>query len=109
MRKCVVRGSEQRGDVLAPPATRALDLFPVVIEGGIVKVDTARRLGANVTATDVRPEVKEQIESVGAKYVGIELKQDASAGGQPARPVGDSRHADAALVRGGFAEAQRNV
>ncbi len=33
-----------RGEVLAPPASRALDLFPVVIEGGIVKVDTARRV-----------------------------------------------------------------
>jgi hypothetical protein len=30
--------------VLAPPATRALDLFPVIIEGGIVKVDTGRRI-----------------------------------------------------------------
>ncbi len=48
---------------------------------GLQAIATARRLGANVFATDVRPEVKEQIESVGAKYVGIELKQSASAGG----------------------------
>src|SRR5207248_2497897 len=40
---------------------------------GLQAIATARRLGAAVTATDVRPEVKEQIESVGAKYVGIEL------------------------------------
>ncbi len=33
-----------RGEVLSPPAPRALDLFATVIEGGIVKVDTARRL-----------------------------------------------------------------
>ncbi|MBZ0250572.1 MAG: hypothetical protein K8F93_13035, partial [Burkholderiales bacterium] len=39
------------------------------------------QLRAQVTATDVRPEVKEQIQSVGAKYIGIELKQSASAGG----------------------------
>src|SRR5947207_14528893 len=44
-------------------------------------IATAKRLGATVVATDVRPEVKEQIESVGAKYVGIELKQSAAAGG----------------------------
>ncbi len=54
---------------------------------GLQAIATARRLGANVFATDVRPEVKEQIESVGAKYVGIELKQDASAGGGYAREL----------------------
>jgi NAD(P) transhydrogenase subunit alpha len=48
---------------------------------GLQAIATARRLGANVVATDVRPEVKEQIESVGAKYVGIELKDSAAAGG----------------------------
>ena len=48
---------------------------------GLQAIATAKRLGASVTATDVRPEVKEQIESVGGKYVGIDLKQAASAGG----------------------------
>lgn len=48
---------------------------------GLQAIATARRLGANVVATDVRPEVKEQIESVGAKWVGIELRRSASAGG----------------------------
>lgn len=48
---------------------------------GLQAIATAKRLGASVTATDVRPEVKEQIESVGGKYVGIDLKQDAAAGG----------------------------
>jgi NAD(P) transhydrogenase subunit alpha len=42
-----------------------------------------------VVATDVRPEVKEQIESVGAKYVGIELKESAAAGGGYARELSD--------------------
>ena len=61
---------------------------------GLQAIATARRLGAHVTATDVRPEVKEQIESVGAKYVGIELererrcrrrvRQGAVGGGSPA-------------------------
>ncbi len=54
---------------------------------GLQAIATARRLGAVVFATDVRPEVKEQIESVGAKYVGIELKQDASAGGGYAKEL----------------------
>jgi NAD(P) transhydrogenase subunit alpha len=54
---------------------------------GLQAIATSRRLGANVFATDVRPEVKEQIESVGAKYVGIELKEAASAGGGYAKEL----------------------
>ncbi len=54
---------------------------------GLQAIATARRLGAHVFATDVRPEVKEQIESVGAKYVGIELKQSAAAGGGYAKEL----------------------
>jgi NAD(P) transhydrogenase subunit alpha len=56
---------------------------------GLQAIATARRLGANVLATDVRPEVKEQIESVGAKYVGIELKADAAAGGGYAKELSE--------------------
>jgi cytochrome b6-f complex iron-sulfur subunit len=41
---CHASTFDEKGDVLAPPATRALDLFPVVIEAGIVKVDTSRRI-----------------------------------------------------------------
>lgn len=56
---------------------------------GLQAIATARRLGANVFATDVRPEVKEQIESVGAKYVGIELAQEAAAGGGYAKELSE--------------------
>ncbi|MGH7701498.1 MAG: Re/Si-specific NAD(P)(+) transhydrogenase subunit alpha [Gemmatimonadales bacterium] len=56
---------------------------------GLQAIATARRLGANVVATDVRPEVKEQIESVGAKYVGIELKETAVAGGGYAKELSE--------------------
>lgn len=43
---CPCHSSEYdiRGDVLSPPAPRALDLHPVRIENGIVKVDTGRTL-----------------------------------------------------------------
>jgi NAD(P) transhydrogenase subunit alpha len=54
---------------------------------GLQAIATARRLGANVFATDVRPEVKEQIESVGGKYVGIELAGGASAAGGYAKEL----------------------
>lgn len=56
---------------------------------GLQAIATARRLGASVFATDVRPEVKEQIQSVGAKYVGIELRQDAAAGGGYAKDLSE--------------------
>jgi H+-translocating NAD(P) transhydrogenase subunit alpha len=39
---------------------------------GLQAIATARRLGAIVTATDVRPAVKEQVESLGAKFIAVE-------------------------------------
>jgi NAD(P) transhydrogenase subunit alpha len=57
---------------------------------GLQAIATAKRLGANVTATDVRPEVKEQIESVGGKYVGIELTESAAGGGGYAKELSEA-------------------
>ena len=51
---------------------------------GLQAIATARRLGAVVTATDVRPAVKEQVQSLGAKFVAVEddeFKQAETAGG----------------------------
>ncbi|MBX3356156.1 MAG: Re/Si-specific NAD(P)(+) transhydrogenase subunit alpha [Phycisphaeraceae bacterium] len=56
---------------------------------GLQAIATAKRLGANVVATDVRPEVREQIESVGAKWAGIELRTSAAAGGGYAKELSD--------------------
>lgn len=39
---------------------------------GLQAIATARRLGAQVTATDVRPAAKEQVASLGAKFVAVE-------------------------------------
>ena len=39
---------------------------------GLQAIATAKRLGAQVEAFDVRPEVKEQVESLGAKFVEVE-------------------------------------
>src|SRR5918998_4202799 len=39
---------------------------------GLQAIATARRLGAVVTATDVRPAAKEQVESLGAKFLAVE-------------------------------------
>jgi NAD(P) transhydrogenase subunit alpha len=49
---------------------------------GLQAIATARRLGARVEAFDVRSEVKEQVESLGAKFVEVEgATEDKSAGG----------------------------
>ncbi|OFV81359.1 MAG: NAD(P) transhydrogenase subunit alpha [Acidobacteria bacterium RBG_13_68_16] len=44
---------------------------------GLQAIATAHRLGAAVEGTDTRPVVKEQVESVGAKFVGVEVGEDA--------------------------------
>jgi H+-translocating NAD(P) transhydrogenase subunit alpha len=51
---------------------------------GLQAIATARRLGAQVSATDVRPATKEQVESLGGKFVAVEdeeFKQAETAGG----------------------------
>lgn len=51
---------------------------------GLQAIATARRMGAVVTATDVRPAVKEQVASLGAKFVAVEddeFKAAETAGG----------------------------
>ncbi len=68
---------------------------------GLQAVATARRLGAVVTATDVRPAAKEQVESLGAKFIAVEdeeFKQAETAAGY-AKPMSTEYQAkQAALV-----------
>jgi NAD(P) transhydrogenase subunit alpha len=54
---------------------------------GLQAIATARRLGAIVTATDVRRAVAEQIHSLGAKFIGVEGGEDAEAAGGYAREM----------------------
>jgi H+-translocating NAD(P) transhydrogenase subunit alpha len=56
---------------------------------GLQAIATARRMGAQVTATDVRPATKEQVQSLGAKFVAVEddeFKQAQTAAGY-AKPM----------------------
>ena len=48
---------------------------------GLQAIATARRLGAVVEAYDVRPAVKEEVESLGAKFVQIEVQQEGDGSG----------------------------
>ena len=52
------------------PATKVFIMGAGV--AGLQAIATARRLGAIVTATDVRPAAKEQVESLGAKFIAVE-------------------------------------
>jgi NAD(P) transhydrogenase subunit alpha len=47
---------------------------------GLQAIATARRLGAMVEAYDVRPETREQVESLGAKFVDVKVKAEGSGG-----------------------------
>jgi NAD(P) transhydrogenase subunit alpha len=68
---------------------------------GLQAIATARRLGAIVTATDVRPATKEQVESLGAKFVAVEdeeFKQAETAGGYDKEMSKEYQAKQAALV-----------
>ncbi len=64
---------------------------------GLQAIATARRMGAVVSATDVRPAAKEEVESLGAKFVGFVPKDAATAGGY-ARPLTPEEQAEQARM-----------
>ena len=57
---------------------------------GLQAIATARRLGAIVSATDVRPAAKEEIRSLGATYVGVDDEESAKQTGAYAREMSDA-------------------
>ncbi len=68
---------------------------------GLQAIATARRLGAVVTATDVRPATKEQVESLGAKFLAVEdeeFKNAQTAGGYAKEMSAEYQAAQAELV-----------
>ena len=88
--RAVIDGAAEYGRALPMMMTAAgtIPAAKVFVMGvgvaGLQAIATARRLGAIVTATDVRPAVKEQVESLGAKFTAVEdeeFKQAETAGG----------------------------
>jgi H+-translocating NAD(P) transhydrogenase subunit alpha len=69
---------------------------------GLQAIATARRLGAVVTATDVRPATKEQVESLGAKFLAVEDEEfkDAQTAGGYAKPMSPEYQAKQAILTG---------
>jgi NAD(P) transhydrogenase subunit alpha len=68
---------------------------------GLQAIATARRLGAIVTATDVRPAAKEQVESLGAKFIAVEdeeFRQAETAAGYAREMSADYQRKQAELV-----------
>ena len=66
---------------------------------GLQAIATARRLGAIVSATDVRPAAKEEIKSLGATFVGVEDAETAGQTGAYAKEMTDAfREKQAALM-----------
>ena len=88
--RAVVEAAEAFGRVFPMMMTAAgtVPAAKVFVMGvgvaGLQAIATARRLGAVVTATDVRPATKEQVESLGAKFLAVEdeeFKNAQTAGG----------------------------
>jgi H+-translocating NAD(P) transhydrogenase subunit alpha len=88
--RAVIEGAEAFGRAFpmmmtAAGTVPATKLFVMGVGvAGLQAIATARRLGAIVTATDVRPATKEQVESLGAKFLAVEdeeFKNAQTAGG----------------------------
>src|SRR5271169_3053695 len=105
--RAVVDAAEEYGRALPMMMTAAgtVPAAKVFIMGvgvaGLQAIATARRLGAIVTATDVRPATKEQVESLGAKFLAVEdeeFKNAQTAGGYAKEMSKEYQAKQAALV-----------
>src|SRR5450830_620127 len=103
----VIDAAEQYGRALPMMMTAAgtVPAAKVFVMGvgvaGLQAIATARRLGAIVTATDVRPATKEQVESLGAKFLAVEdeeFKNAQTAGGYAKEMSKEYQAKQAALV-----------
>src|SRR6202041_3349184 len=105
--KAVLDAAEQFGRAFPMMMTAAGTVPParVLVMGagvaGLQAIATARRLGAIVSATDVRPIAKEQVQSLGATFVMVEseeTKQAETSGGYAKEMSEDYKQRQAALI-----------
>ena len=97
-------GAFDRGFAMMMTAAGTVPPARVFVVGagvaGLQAIATARRLGAIVSATDVRPAAKEEISSLGATFVGVEDEESAGQTGAYARVMSDAfRAKQAELLR----------
>jgi len=105
--RAVIDGAAEYGRALPMMMTAAgtVPAAKVFVMGagvaGLQAIATARRLGAIVTATDVRPAAKEQVESLGAKFIAVEddeFRQAETAAGYAKEMSKEYQAKQAALV-----------
>jgi NAD(P) transhydrogenase subunit alpha len=105
--RAIVDGAAEYGRALPMMMTAAgtVPAARIFIMGvgvaGLQAIATARRMGAIVTATDVRPATKEQVESLGAKFLAVEddeFKQAQTAGGYAKEMSAEYQAKQAALT-----------
>jgi H+-translocating NAD(P) transhydrogenase subunit alpha len=94
--RAVIEGANafQRGFPMMMTAAGTVPPARVFVIGagvaGLQAIATARRLGAIVSATDVRPAAKEEIKSLGANFVGVEDEETAGQTGAYAREMSEA-------------------
>ncbi len=112
--RAVIEAAEAYGRAMPMMMTAAGTVAPakVFVMGagvaGLQAIATARRLGAVVTATDVRPAAKEQVECLGAKFIAVEdeeFKAAETAAGYAKEMSAEYRAKQAALVVRPYPEA----
>jgi NAD(P) transhydrogenase subunit alpha len=97
--RAVLEAAAHFGRFFPPMMTAAGSAKParVVILGagvaGLQAIATARRLGADVHAYDVRPETREQIQSLGAKAIELNIGEEGAGEGGYARELSDAAKA----------------
>ena len=105
--KAVIEAASAYGRAFPQMMTAAGTVAPakVFVMGvgvaGLQAIATAKRLGAVVTATDVRPDTEEQVQSLGAKFVAVkneEFQQAQTAGGYAKEMSEDYKRQQAALI-----------
>ncbi|HEX4180629.1 MAG TPA: Re/Si-specific NAD(P)(+) transhydrogenase subunit alpha [Caulobacteraceae bacterium] len=105
--RAVIEAAEAYGRALPMMMTAAGTVAPAKIfimgvgVAGLQAIATARRLGGVVSATDVRPATKEQVESLGAKFLAVEddeFKNAQTAGGYAKEMSAEYQAKQAALV-----------
>jgi H+-translocating NAD(P) transhydrogenase subunit alpha len=105
--KAVIDGAAEFGSAMPMMMTSAGTVPPakVFIMGvgvaGLQAIATAKRLGAVVTATDVRPATKEQVESLGGKFIMVDeasMKDAETSGGYAKEMSEDFKKKQAQVV-----------
>ena len=111
--RAVIEGAQAYGRTMPMMMTAAgtIAAAKVFVMGvgvaGLQAIATARRLGAVVTATDVRPATKEQVESLGAKFTAVEdeeFRGAQTAGGYAKEMSKEYQAKQAELVSGHIAK-----